>query len=78
MDFNTQTSIWNTKAIREFLSSAFNREDLLELCYDYFRDVYHESEDATKRQIIQRLIQFCEHRVKIDQLLKYSKNIRPT
>jgi hypothetical protein len=59
-----------TAEIRKFLTELFNDEELTSLCYDYFRDVYLDfALGMSKGQKIQRLIERCDHREAIPNLL---------
>ena len=59
-----------TADIRKFLTELFNDEELTTLCYDYFRDVYDDfALGMSKGQKIQRLIERCDHREAIPNLL---------
>jgi hypothetical protein len=51
---------WNTAAIRDLLSAAFNDEELTTLCFDHFRPVYEEfAGGMSKGQKVQRLLDYC-------------------
>ncbi len=59
-----------TADIRKFLTELFSDEELTILCYDYFRDVYLDfALGMSKGQKIQRLIEYCDHREAIPNLL---------
>jgi formylglycine-generating enzyme len=60
----------NTADIRKFLTELFSDEELTILCYDYFRDVYDDfALGMAKGQKIHRLIERCDHREAIPNLL---------
>ena len=64
------TSRWNTAAIRELLTAAFNDDELTTLCFDYFPPVYQElTSGMTTGQKIQRLFDYCQRRDQFDALL---------
>ena len=59
-----------TADIRKFLAELFSDEELTILSYDYFRDVYDDfALGMSKGQKIQRLIERCDHREAIPNLL---------
>ena len=63
-------SRWNTAAIRELLTAAFNDDELTTLCFDYFPPVYQElTSGMTTGQKIQRLFDYCQRRDQFDALL---------
>jgi hypothetical protein len=61
---------WNTAAIRDLLSAAFNDEELTTLCFDHFRPVYEEfAGGMSKGQKVQRLLDYCTRQEQVDDLL---------
>ncbi len=64
--------------IRQFLIEAFSDEELSTLCFDYFRDVYDDfASGMTKGQKIQLLIERCERRGVLPNLLAAIQRARP-
>ncbi len=52
-----------TAELRRFLTDTFSDEELKNLCFDYFRDVYDDfAAGMTKGQMIQLLIERCVRR----------------
>jgi len=69
---------YNTADIRQFLTEAFSDEDLAILSYDYFRSVYDGfTLGMTKGQKIQLLIEYCQGRNVIPNLLAAIQKARP-
>jgi Tfp pilus assembly protein PilF len=68
----------STAYIRQFLVEAFSDDEFSDLCFDYFRDVSETfSSGMTKRQKVQLLIEHCERRNAIANLLAAIQRIRP-
>jgi hypothetical protein len=71
-------SPWNTNAIRDLPSAAFDDERLTARCYDYFQPVYEEfAAGMTRGQKIQRLLDYCRHYDRIEELLDRIKAENP-
>ena len=69
---------YNIKAIRELTNEALTLEELKDLVFDDFRQVYEQfTEGQTKSQQIRILISYAEKRREIDKLLEGIKNINP-
>ncbi|GAB4439622.1 MAG: hypothetical protein Fur0044_36180 [Anaerolineae bacterium] len=69
---------YNSGKIRELLNAAFTPDELRQLCYDEFRPVYDKLADKEgKPGIIQSLIEFCERRLQMEQLLVAIKKRAP-
>ena len=67
-----------TASIRQFLTESFSDEELATLCFDYFRDVYDDfASGMTKGQKIQLLIERCERRGILPNLLAAIQRARP-
>jgi len=67
-----------TAHIRQFLSEAFSDEDLSTLCFDYFPDVYDDfAAGMTKGQKLRLLIEYCQRREIIPNLLVAVQKARP-
>jgi competence ComEA-like helix-hairpin-helix protein len=65
-------------AVRQFIITAFNDEELLELCFDHFPEVYRDfSADMATSQKAIRLIGYCERRGLLPRLLKLLAETRP-
>ena len=69
---------YETVQIRQFLKDAFSDEDLTTLCFDHFRDVYESfSAGMTKTQKIQLLIEHCQRRGTMTDLIAVLAQTRP-
>jgi len=69
---------WTTALIRELLTAAFNDEELTTLCFDYFRPVYEGfSTGMSAGQKVQRLLDYCESHLCMDELLKLAQQRNP-
>ena len=67
-----------TAEIRRFLVEFFSDDELATLCFDYFRDVYDDfASSMTKGQKIQLLIERCERRGILSNLLAAIQGARP-
>jgi tetratricopeptide (TPR) repeat protein len=65
--------------LREFIIRAFSDDELEILCYDYFRDISDEfTARMTKGQKVQLLIQLCDRRDLMQNLLVALQRERPT
>jgi hypothetical protein len=68
----------HTGDIRGYLTSAYGDEDLATLCSDYFRDVYENfTAGMTKAQKIQLLLDRCQRRETLPELLAALERDRP-
>lgn len=75
---STVSFIRNTAVIRDLLGAAFDDEELTMLCYDHFRPAYEEfSAGMSKRQRIQRLLDYCERHVQTEKLLELIQKHNP-
>jgi DNA uptake protein ComE-like DNA-binding protein len=65
-------------ATRQFVLAAFNDEELQELCFDHFPDVYRDFTDgmSTSQKVI-RLIGYCDRRGLLPKLMKVLAKQRP-
>jgi hypothetical protein len=71
---------YNIRNIRTMLTEGFNPEELRELAFDDpdFRPVYDQlSSSAGKAEIIQRLVEYAERRVKMEALLAWARERNP-
>lgn len=71
---------YNIRNIRTMLTEGFSPEELRELVFDEpdFRPVYDQlSSSAGKAEIVQRLIEYAERRVKMDKLLAWARERNP-
>lgn len=69
---------YNLRAIRILLTVALDDEELTSLCFDHFRRVYEEfSTGMSKRQKVQRLIEYCERHGELDRLLGIIRHLNP-
>ena len=71
-------SEWNTATVRQLLTAALDDEGLTELCYDHFRPVYEGfSSGMSKKQKIQRLLDYCIRYGQLEKLLKLVEERNP-
>ena len=71
-------STWNTAAIRQLLQEGFGEEDLKTLAYDYFYPLYNElSSGMSKKEIIHRLIAYCDRTEQMETLLAWAAQENP-
>lgn len=69
---------YNSGKIRELLNDAFTPDELRQLCYDEFRPAYDKlAEKEGKSSIIQYLIEYCERKLQMEQLLAAVKKKAP-
>jgi formylglycine-generating enzyme required for sulfatase activity len=74
----TRNSQPSTADIRQFLTEFFSDEELATLCFDYFRDVYDDfAAGMTKGQKIQLVLERCERRGVLPNLLAAIQRARP-
>ena len=68
----------STADIRQFLTEAFSDEDLTALCFDFFPEVKENfSTGMTKQQKILALLEYCQHREVMPNLLAAIQRVRP-
>src|SRR5688572_29491703 len=66
------------RELRGLLESAFDSEDLIQFCFDYFLPVYEEfTTGMTKGQMVQLLIDYCYRQKLLPQLLTLVQKERP-
>jgi hypothetical protein len=71
---SSPTTRWNTPAIRELLTKAFNDEQFSTFCYDHFRPVYDQfAMGNSKPQKIQWLVEHCDREGEMEHLLERIK-----
>jgi CheY-like chemotaxis protein len=67
-----------TEDIRQFLSEAFDDEEIITLCFDHFRPVHNDfATGMTKRLKIQLLLDYCQRYDVISNLLAAIQKARP-
>jgi hypothetical protein len=67
-----------TSAIREWLLSAFNDEELVTFCFDRFQPVFNNfSAGMSKGQKIHLLIEYCQRHESLPELLAALERARP-
>lgn len=80
-DFDRLASILGNSLsteLREFITKAFNDDELTALCFDSFRDVYEDfTSGMPKGQKIQSLLDYCQRRDAWSQLLTALSQVRP-
>lgn len=71
-------SEWDTATVRRLLTAALDDEGLNELCYDHFRSVYEGfSSGMSRKQKIQRLLDYCIRHGQLESLLKRIEERNP-
>ncbi len=71
---------YNTKNIRTLLTAGFTGEELRRFCYDAaeFRPVYDQlAESSGKTEVVQRLVEYAERQLLLEQLLAWAKESNP-
>jgi competence ComEA-like helix-hairpin-helix protein len=64
--------------IRRFLVEYFSDEELKELCFDHFLEVYQNFADGeSKRSKVLRLIDYCHNHGTVPELLSVLRQLRP-
>jgi hypothetical protein len=64
--------------IRQYLTSAYSDDEVGTLCSDYFRDVYEDfAAGMTKAQKIGLLLDYCQRREQLPNLLAALERDRP-
>ncbi len=67
-----------TAVIRQFLLERFSAEELRQLCFDYFIDVYHEFTDSMRKsQMVQLLLEHCQAQERMPALIAAIERERP-
>ena len=67
-----------TAEIRNFLNETLNDEELNTLCFDFFPEVFERfSSGMTKGQKIILLIEYCQRREAMADLLAALQKVRP-
>ena len=73
-----QTHIYDTAAIRQLLTDAFDDEELTSLAFDYFRPVYEQfTSGMTKSLKIQLLLDYTFRHSQTEKLLEIIRQLRP-
>jgi formylglycine-generating enzyme len=68
----------NTADIRQFLTEAFNDEELTTLCFEYFPEVHDNfALGMTKAQKVLLLLDYCQRREIIPNLIAALQRARP-
>jgi Effector-associated domain 7 len=69
---------WNTEAIRDLLTAAFDDEEIRSLCFDHFPPVYEDlASRMGKRDMIQRLVEHCVRHGRMQELLALVEKKNP-
>jgi len=71
---------YQLRNIRKLLTTAFSDEELRQLCYDesQFRPVYEQFVTGmSKNQMVQRLLEYCERKGLLDELLEIVEEETP-
>ena len=65
---------YNMAVIRKLLDASFTDEDLSNFCHDYFHEIYEQfTAGQTKSARVRLLIDYAEHRGRLDELLEKVK-----
>jgi hypothetical protein len=71
-------SEWNTAAMRDLLTAAFDDEELTTLCFDHFLPVYEDlSSGMSKGQKVQRLLDHCTRHDQLGTLVRLVEERNP-
>ena len=62
---------YKTRTIRKLVNEAYSLEELRNLCFDEFRDVYDEHAEANKSALMRHLIEHCDRKGLFDSLLRF-------
>jgi len=74
----TQAATWNRAAIRQLLTDAFNDEELITFCFDYFPEVRETfGSGMSKPDKILRLLDYCIRREQVEALLAAVQKANP-
>jgi len=69
---------WNSAAIRDLLTAAFDDGELTTLCFDYFPAVYEDfSTGMSRGDKIQRLLAYCLRQGQVERLLDQVRQRNP-
>jgi hypothetical protein len=69
---------YDTAELRQFLFRRFDDEELKQLCFDYFTDVYHDfTSGMRKSQMVQLLLEHCRKQGRFPALLAALERERP-
>jgi len=69
---------WDTAALRDLLTTAFDDEDLTALCFDHFCPVYEDfAGGMSKGQKIQRLLDYCARHGCLEELVEHVQERNP-
>ena len=66
---------YNLATIRELVNNSLTNNQLKNLCFDYFKEVYEENQH--RDELIREMVDYANRQYKIDQLLKEIKRINP-
>lgn len=72
LEVSVSQPTYNLRTIRKLLTAAFTDQELRQLCYEIpeFKPVFEQfTTGMSKDQMIQRLIEYCERKVLLGQLL---------
>lgn len=65
-------------ALRQFIVTAYNDAELVELCFDHFQEVYRDfAADMSTSQKAIRLLGYCDRRGMLPKLVKILAKQRP-
>ncbi len=69
---------WNSSAVRDLLTAAFDHQELTTLCFDHFRPVYEDlSGGMSKRDKVQRLLDYCDRHDEFARLVQLVQKLNP-
>ena len=69
---------YNMAVIRKLLDASFTDEDLSNFCHDYFHEIYEQfTAGQTKSARVRLLIDYSDHRGRLDELLEKVKQENP-
>jgi len=75
----TDMPAWDTDAIRQLLTQAFDDAGLTALCFDHFYPVYDQKfgDEMGKGAKVQHLLDYCKRQDQIEKLLKLVQERNP-
>lgn len=70
---------WSTAVVRRLLQDALSDQELTDLCFDHYKDVYNNfSAGMGKSQKIQALLEYCMRRDRVEELVELVRQANPS
>ena len=68
----------SNEILRQLLLDAFDKDELIELCFDRFPEVFENRKEGwTLGQLVLELVWYCTRQNRIGELLRAVKELRP-